>query len=110
MVFKASVRIRDLILQRMQKREEFVVPGLTEASGRRYPLDGDSRPIRKHCAMDKGCSQQPYCISTVPGGHTGSEAGMTGFLGLLNCFDDQILVINFATFTFKNGDQIYPGQ
>jgi hypothetical protein len=29
--------------------------------------------------MGKGCSQQPYCISTIPGGYTGSEAGMTGF-------------------------------
>jgi len=33
----------------------------------------------KHFAMGKGCSKQPYCISTVPGGHTGSKAGMTVF-------------------------------
>jgi hypothetical protein len=27
--------------------------------------------------MDRGCSWQPYCISTFHGGHTGSGAGMT---------------------------------
>jgi len=64
-VLKALVRIGDLILRQMQKREEIVVPDLTEASDRRDPLGGASRKFRKHCAMD-----------------TGSEAGMTDFLGL----------------------------
>ena len=27
--------------------------------------------------MGKGCSGQPYCISTIHGGHPGSGAGMT---------------------------------
>ena len=32
--------------------------------------------------MGKRCSKQPFCISTIRGSHTGSEAGMTDFLFL----------------------------
>jgi len=60
-VFKASIHIGDLIFKQTQKREEIVVPGLTEASDRRDPLGGDARIFSKHFSMD-----------------TGSEAGMTG--------------------------------
>ncbi len=38
MVFKASVRLGDLIFQQSREIEESVVPGSTEASDRRYPL------------------------------------------------------------------------
>ena len=69
------------------------MPGLTEASDRRDPLVGDSRPISKHCAMD-----------------TGSEAGMTKFLGLFSCFGDPIQIIEFATFLDNDTSEIYPGQ
>ena len=31
-----------------------VMPGLTEASDRRYPLQGASGKLSKHCAMDPG--------------------------------------------------------
>ncbi len=96
MVLKVSVRIGDLVLRQMQKREEIVVPDTGSSPAQaliRYPLGGDSRKFRKHCAMD-----------------TGSEAGMTGFLGLFNSFGGPILVINFATLISKETGQIYPGQ
>jgi len=62
-VLEAPVHVGDLIFQQTQKREEIVVPGSTEASDRRDPLQGGSRPFSKHCAMDSG-----------------SKAGMTIFL------------------------------
>ena len=88
MDLKVSVRIGDLILRQIQNKEEIVVPDLI-----RYLLSGDARKFRKHCAMD-----------------TGSEAGMTGFLGLFNCFGGPILVINFATFISKETGRIYSGH
>jgi len=51
----------------------------TKASDRRDPLQCGSRLFSKHCSMGKDCSQKSYCISTVPGGHSGSGAGMTRF-------------------------------
>jgi hypothetical protein len=33
--------------------------------------------------MGKGCSLQPYCISTIHGGHCGSWAAMTEFWGFV---------------------------
>jgi hypothetical protein len=84
---KASVRIEYLIFrhtQHTQKGEEFVVPGSTEASDRRDPLGGVPRIFSKHCSMD-----------------TGSGAGMTSYLCVLNKFGGSISVFGPTSTEFN---------
>jgi len=83
-VLRASARIGDLIFQQTQKKEEIVVPGLIEASDRRYPLARNTRTFRKHCSID-----------------TGSEAGMTGFLCVLKNFGGSILMFESTSIEFN---------
>ncbi|MFA9419909.1 MAG: hypothetical protein ACERLB_07140 [Gammaproteobacteria bacterium] len=56
-----------------------IVPAILRHTGLRpgIHLIAASETSRKLCSMGRGCSWQPYCISTIHGSHTGSWAGMT---------------------------------